>query len=73
MEGQTLFHDRILAGQPQPLDLEEARRDGTKTVVNLRPPEEMTEFDEAALGRLREASARVHEISNAVSCLLRGC
>ena len=49
MEPQTLFDDVVLAGQPRPCDLEEARRRGTTTVVNLRLPDEVTEFDEAAL------------------------
>ncbi len=35
-----------LAGQPAPADFAQARKDGVKTVINLRHPAEIKEFDE---------------------------
>lgn len=36
----------FLASQPQPEDFEHAKKGGIKTVINLRLPSEVTEFDE---------------------------
>lgn len=36
-----------LAGQPTPADFAQARKDGVKTVINLRHPAEIKELDEA--------------------------
>lgn len=35
-----------LAGQPKEADFEAIKNDGIKTVINLRKPDEMTDFDE---------------------------
>ncbi len=39
----------FLASQPQPEDLQQAQKGGVQTVVNLRLPEELKDFDEAKL------------------------
>ncbi len=39
----------FLASQPQADDFRQAKQGGIKTVINLRLPDEMTEFDEPAL------------------------
>lgn len=38
----------LSTGQPSRADLEAARRAGTRTIVNLRPDREFSEYDEAA-------------------------
>lgn len=38
----------LLASQPSPADLEQARAEGVRTVLNLRRPAEQAGFDEAA-------------------------
>src|SRR3546814_18268981 len=40
--------DRYAGGQPTPAHLAELVREGVHTVINLRAPEEPTEYDEAA-------------------------
>lgn len=42
------FRGILTGGQPTPAQLEEAKSLGYKTVINLRPPQEEKEFDEAA-------------------------
>lgn len=42
------FGEVYLASQPQESDFETAKNAGVKTVINMRHPEEMTEFDEEA-------------------------
>lgn len=44
-----VFGDVMTAGQPAPEDFERVAADGYRTVVNLRRPEELGDFDEAAL------------------------
>lgn len=39
----------FLASQPQPADFEQAKKGGIKSVINLRHPGEVKEFDEKAL------------------------
>ncbi len=39
----------FLASQPKPSDFEQAKKGGVKSVINLRHPEENTEFDEQAV------------------------
>jgi uncharacterized protein (TIGR01244 family) len=39
----------FLASQPQPADFEQAKKGGVKTVINLRHPEEIADFDEAGV------------------------
>lgn len=41
------FQGIFLASQPSPADFEQARKGGVKTVINIRHPEEIKEFDEA--------------------------
>ncbi len=42
------FGDVYLASQPQEADFQIAKDAGVKTVINMRHPEEMTDFDEEA-------------------------
>lgn len=42
------FGDMYLASQPQEDDFETAKNAGIRTVINMRHPEEMTDFDEEA-------------------------
>ncbi|MDP4721149.1 MAG: protein tyrosine phosphatase family protein [Akkermansiaceae bacterium] len=42
------FGDVYLASQPQEADFEIAKNAGVKTVINMRHPEEMTDFNEEA-------------------------
>lgn len=42
------FGDVYLASQPEPADFEQAKADGVKTVLNLRPAAEQPDFDEHA-------------------------
>lgn len=41
------FQGLFLASQPAPVDFEHAKKGGIKTVVNLRHPSEIKDFDEA--------------------------
>ncbi|MHC5028219.1 MAG: protein tyrosine phosphatase family protein [Planctomycetota bacterium] len=41
------FRDVRMGGQPGLEDLEQAKSDGTVTVINLRKPDELADFDEA--------------------------
>lgn len=43
--------DLLTGGQPSPAQLDEARRIGFRTIVNLRPPGEFDDWDEAARAR----------------------
>lgn len=40
--------DLLTCGQPLPVQLEQARKAGYRTIINLRPPGEVSGFDEAA-------------------------
>ena len=40
--------DHYAGGQPTPADLAEVVREGVRTVINLRAPDEPAEYDEAA-------------------------
>lgn len=49
MTAPTLFaEDHYASGQPTPAHLAELAREGVRTVINLRTPDEPMEYDEAA-------------------------
>lgn len=49
MTAPTCFaEDHYASGQPTPAHLAELAREGVRTVINLRAPEEPMEYDEAA-------------------------